>query len=428
MSCCDIVIIDHGNGQFKSSPFFVKFSEENNHGPIPIEIHVVNDATVTLEERRNLDFYRLRKELSTQDEKKTIEFYTMSQTRMFLDHRMSNAYFPRAQLPPTGMFLHIDDELKGHKLTKNYKGKKSVKRQIRKRLGKNHVENENQGNVSNEEVMQRVAAANDNVHSRRNALLHAEEHLNKMKLDMVYHPSLLTPTNEEIQGMKLQKGFNTVHFVKRSPDNYECIEEVATCNLFLWNSYEKLVLCDVDGTITKTDLRGIFCVNVLKNYRYTHPGIASLLTAVTDQGYKLVYLTARAITQGDKTRRFIQHIEQEKLSKMPQGPIITSYNTFSHSAIREYLFGRSDSFKIGAVKMIKDLFPDGANPIVAGFGNKVSDHQAYLSIGIAPEKIFIIDKEGTVNRLSEHAYDSYGAIQEVLSTIFPPLGNTVPAS
>jgi hypothetical protein len=45
------------------------------------------------------------------------------------------------------------------------------------------------------------------------------------------------------------------------------------------------------------------------------------------------------------------------------------------------------------------LFPPGSHPFYAGFGNRNTDVEAYLAVGIPPSKIFVINPAGEV-RLS----------------------------
>jgi phosphatidate phosphatase PAH1 len=375
MSCCDIIIVQGEHGK-RSTPFFIRFSSEAKIQET-IDIHVVNKRIVRKHEQSEIDSQRVWEEFAGEG---TIEDYTKSKLSMVLDPDQTVPYFTRIDTVSY-------EKLPGKKLTKIYSAKDAIEKQ----------DEVQPADEVQEQKMKEIQEHHDVRTSWMDKLINSEQRLADMSLDMVYDPSMLTPTPEEIELMKLKHGYNTVHFVRR--DAKGDIVETVTGHLFVWDSDQKLVLCDVDGTITKTDKIGIL-KTYMGDYTYTQPGIASLLTAITDNGYKLIYLTARGITHGESTRKFIQHIEQENHHKMPQGAILTSYNTFMHAALREYFYKRSDTFKIAALKMIRQLFPADTNPFAAGFGNKISDHKAYLSVGIPLEKIFIVD----VSRIQQWIY------------------------
>lgn len=72
--------------------------------------------------------------------------------------------------------------------------------------------------------------------------------------------------------------------------------------LHLWQQHDQVVICDIDGTITKTDSSGHlffwarkFNLPYLSSKDFTHPHVVELLSAVSKQKYKIMYLTARNI-------------------------------------------------------------------------------------------------------------------------------------
>lgn len=81
-----------------------------------------------------------------------------------------------------------------------------------------------------------------------------------------------------------------------------------TCHLFLWSPHAKIIISDVDGTITKSDVLGHLCAVIGKDW--THTGIAELYSNIHKNGYHLLYLTARAIGQIDTTRSYLQNVKQ----------------------------------------------------------------------------------------------------------------------
>lgn len=56
---------------------------------------------------------------------------------------------------------------------------------------------------------------------------------------------------------------------------------------------------------------------------WTHLGVAKLYTDITRNGYKIMYLTSRAIGQADATRGYLKGIKQNNY-QLPEGPVIMS--------------------------------------------------------------------------------------------------------
>lgn len=91
------------------------------------------------------------------------------------------------------------------------------------------------------------------------------------------------------------------------------------CHLYKWKWDDKIVVSDIDGTITKSDVLGHILPIVGKDWAQT--GVAQLFNKIEDNGYKLLYLSARAIGQARITREYLKSIKQGDLS-MPDGPIL----------------------------------------------------------------------------------------------------------
>lgn len=56
---------------------------------------------------------------------------------------------------------------------------------------------------------------------------------------------------------------------------------------------------------------------------WTHLGVAKLYTDISRNGYKMMYLTSRAIGQADTTREYLKGIKQNGF-QLPEGPVIMS--------------------------------------------------------------------------------------------------------
>lgn len=193
----------------------------------------------------------------------------------------------------------------------------------------------------------------------------------------------LVPHDSFLQKLNLTK--------ERTRITYECMGEKIEGRLFLWDSQDKCVISDVDGTITKSDILGQIFSRLGRDY--THPGIPSLFTKIAARGYRLLYLTARPITDGQMTREYIEHVKQGNFT-MPIAPVITTPNTTWSALAREVIIRRPETFKISILRFIGSLFDE--NPFVAGWGNRATDCTSYIAVGVDPKMSFRVNSKGEI--------------------------------
>lgn len=105
--------------------------------------------------------------------------------------------------------------------------------------------------------------------------------------------------------------------------------------LFLWDYNTRIVISDVDGTITKSDMLGHVLPRLGKDW--THQGVAKLFTTIAQNNYQFLYLTSRPIGQADMTREYLRGIQQEGGFRMPDGPMIMSPDRLLRSFKREVI-------------------------------------------------------------------------------------------
>jgi phosphatidate phosphatase LPIN len=102
---------------------------------------------------------------------------------------------------------------------------------------------------------------------------------------------------------------------------------------------------DIDGTITKSDALGH--VFTLIGRDWTHIGVAKLYSDIRRNGYKIMYLTSRAIGQADSTRDYLKNINQNNRT-LPEGPVIMSPDRLMASLHRyDYFFLCCLALKLG---------------------------------------------------------------------------------
>jgi phosphatidate phosphatase LPIN len=129
---------------------------------------------------------------------------------------------------------------------------------------------------------------------------------------------------------------------------------------------------------------------------WTHLGVAKLYTDITRNGYKIMYLTSRAIGQADATRDYLKGIKQNDY-QLPEGPVIMSPDRLMASLHREVIMRKPEVFKMACLRDIQRLFGEASrNPFYAGFGNRITDALSYRSVNVPSSRIFTIDSSGEV--------------------------------
>ncbi|KAE8718138.1 Phosphatidate phosphatase PAH2 [Hibiscus syriacus] len=226
----------------------------------------------------------------------------------------------------------------------------------------------------------------------------------------------ITPTSEQLASLNLKEGRNHITFTFST--NMLGKQQVdARIHLWKWNT--RIVISDVDGTITRSDVLGQFMP--LVGVDWSQSGVAHLFSAIKENGYQLLFLSARAISQAYITRKFLVNLKQDG-KVLPDGPIVISPDGLFPSLYREVIRRAPHEFKIACLEDIKALFPPDCNPFYAGFGNRDTDEISYLRVGIPKGKIFIINPKGEV--AMNHCVDkSYSSLHDLVHAMFPPMAS-----
>lgn len=140
------------------------------------------------------------------------------------------------------------------------------------------------------------------------------------------------------------------------------------CYLFRWKHNDKVVISDIDGTITRSDVLGHILPMVGKDWAQL--GVAQLFSKIEQNGYKLLYLSARAIGQSRATREYLRSIRQGDVM-LPDGPLLLNPTSLISAFHREVIEKKPEQFKIACLSDIRDLFPD-KEPFYAGYGNRIN--------------------------------------------------------
>jgi len=118
--------------------------------------------------------------------------------------------------------------------------------------------------------------------------------------------------------LNLKKGKNDIKFVCRSRLSGE---HVLKSEIFLWDINDKIIISDVDGTITKSDILGVLLPMFGNNW--AQPGITDLYDSIEKNGYKIIYLTARCIGHSSLTKNYLNNLVENNI-KLPKGPLVMS--------------------------------------------------------------------------------------------------------
>ncbi|KAK5744424.1 lipin Ned1 [Elasticomyces elasticus] len=258
-------------------------------------------------------------------------------------------------------------------------------------------------------------------------------------------------TSDQLKTMDLKQGANTMSFTVNR----------ATCHatLWFWHHSVPIVISDIDGTITKSDVLGHVLNSIGRDW--THQGVAKLYTEIASNGYNFLYLTSRSVGQADMTRAYLKGVVQDSGFKLPGGPVILSPDRTIAALRREVYLRKPELFKMACLRDIMALFSGqggatnthegaeaglhahfpvgsgvtpgglgsgrgrGGSPFYAGFGNRLTDALSYRSVNIPSTRIFTINSnsEVSLDLLSLNTYKTaYGSMREIVDHYFPPVG------
>ncbi|KAK7906910.1 hypothetical protein WMY93_015522 [Mugilogobius chulae] len=221
-------------------------------------------------------------------------------------------------------------------------------------------------------------------------------------------------TSEQLMSLQLQDGPNDVVFSVTTQYQGTC-----RCQgtIYLWNWDDKIIISDIDGTITRSDTLGHILPTLGKDW--THQGIARLYHKVSQNGYKFLYCSARAIGMADMTRGYLNWVN-ERGTMLPMGPVLLSPSSLFSALHREVIEKKPEKFKVECLNDIKNLFHPNTQPFYAAFGNRPTDVFSYKEVGVPLNRIFTVNPKGEL--VQEHAktnISSYVRLGEVVDHVFP---------
>ncbi|XP_044201895.1 phosphatidate phosphatase LPIN1 isoform X2 [Thunnus albacares] len=264
--------------------------------------------------------------------------------------------------------------------------------------------------------MKDESSSSDEDHRLSNQVSGSCQSESLMSSASVYYKKTLRLTSEQLASLQLKEGPNDVVFSVTTQYQGTC-----RCHgtIYLWSWDDKIVISDIDGTITRSDTLGHILPTLGKDW--THQDIARLYHKVNQNGYKFMYCSARAIGMADMTRGYL-HWVNERGTMLPMGPVLLSPSSLFSALHREVIEKKPEKFKIECLSDIKHLFYPNTEPFYAAFGNRATDVYSYKEVGVPLNRIFTVNPKGEL--IQEHAktnISSYGRLCEMVDHVFPVL-------
>ena len=214
--------------------------------------------------------------------------------------------------------------------------------------------------------------------------------------------------NQELKRMKLRKGRNNARLI------FDDLGHEQTLNIYLFDQHTQLVITDIDGTITKSDFKGLLAK--LFEYDHHHDGVIELFDAISKNGYVLIYISAISQCADELTKKYLfKQLQNVGGYSLPRSPLFMSPVTW-HEAL---LLQDKATNKLSTLRSITDLFDLKENVIVGAYGNKATDTKAYLNAGIDPNKIFCVNEDGNMIDVATETSTSYFRHFRNVSDMYP---------
>jgi len=189
-------------------------------------------------------------------------------------------------------------------------------------------------------------------------------------------------------------------------------------SVYVFSQDDKVVVSDIDGTITKSDTRGFF--GGALGYKVYHENVDTFLRGLNENGYKILYLTARTLRYMSYTKNYLfEKIAEHNVNGagLPRYPVLCISQEFAVAALADEsqaILGKSST-----LNNVLSLFEDPSATFVGAYGNKSSDAEAYKNAGISPNKTFIINKQSDITNILSDEKTSFGLHTKDLNDLYP---------
>lgn len=192
---------------------------------------------------------------------------------------------------------------------------------------------------------------------------------------------------------KLAPGRHRARYLLLNDDNV--VVAGAPMHVHRWSSADRVSVVDIDGTITRSNLRGVVDTILTSEYRHCHTGVCDFLTSLSS---RIVYLTSRPIALANTTAKFLKELRQVN-AQLPAGALLGFAGTLGEVLYMELVSKSVHQFKAAALEhQVRRPFRQvGVDHVLqAGFGNTLMDVEAYHQAGLRGDQIYLIDKQSRI--------------------------------
>lgn len=231
------------------------------------------------------------------------------------------------------------------------------------------------------------------------------------------HEFTYFPSSSTLRKLKLTQPINTLRF--------HHLHHVVEVTIYKWQSSQRVVVVDIDGTITKSNVRGYVETVYLNIYNHTHAGAVKFLHALSElptnssAPLAFLYLTSRPFAHYASTKRFLSTLSDSTFL-LPPGPVFANHQHKLKVLYRELVSKNVAEFKFSVLLYILETFLLAgctSSPYFLGIGNKDTDVLAYRQVGIPINHILFVQPNseiyiGTRDLTAEPEYIVYSGYQD----------------
>ena len=184
------------------------------------------------------------------------------------------------------------------------------------------------------------------------------------------------------------------HQAKGSGFGYVLLEGDGSCaqhGIFAWPRGTKVVVTDIDGTLTTANAEFQTQVTQPSYVPKEHPSASAMISKWATKGYRVVFLSARPDNFRDASRVWLRD------KGINFGPIVTAKNFVTGAAAVDY-----------KTKALQALVNTNGWQFVAAYGNEPSDVQAYANVNVPKSVTFTVENANGIEGTSGIAGDDYG--------------------
>lgn len=202
----------------------------------------------------------------------------------------------------------------------------------------------------------------------------------------------------------------------RNPARYLLLREdrivgVAYSNIYLWSAEDRILVSDIDGTITRSNSGGIVDTVLTERYNHCHDAVCEFFSAVVTDREKMqvLYVTSRPIGLASTTRKFLDNFRQQNY-RLPPGPVLGFQGNLAQLLIMELVSYRTHHFKAEILwKNVVDPFRKATGMtrgiFEAAFGNTVMDIQAYNMVSVPLKSTFLVESSTKIYSFDSESDD-----------------------